>query len=181
MSQAILQVARAAEIYLLPGDFHFGGGDVRIHTVLGSCVSIAVWHPVLRIGGMSHSLLPSRCNPANHDPDGHYADEAVELLLRETAKRGTRPAEYRVRLIGGGNMFRQFFREEAFNVAGSNVEAARILLEAAGFGIHAEHVGGNGHRNIVFDLRDGRVSVRHVGSTVNHEAPIPPRTTGCCP
>ena len=162
MSQALLQTDEPTEIYLLPGDFHFGGKNTRIRTVLGSCVSITVWHPRLRIGGIGHSMLPCRGNkPGNPNLDGHYADEAVELLLREIGKRHTRPAEYQVKLFGGGNMFRQPLAEGAFNVAGRNIEAARLLLEAGGFNIHAEHVGGSGHRSIVFDLYDGKVSVKH--------------------
>lgn len=161
MNQTILQAAEAAEIYLLPGDFHFGGNNTRIRTVLGSCVSIAVWHPLLRIGGMSHSVLPNRGKPGNHNLDGHYADEAVELLLREIGKCNTRPDEYRVKLFGGGSMFRQPLSERAFDVGGSNIEAARALLDAGGFNVHAEHVGGSGHRSVIFDLGDGSVSVRH--------------------
>ncbi|MDO8812592.1 MAG: chemotaxis protein CheD [Gallionella sp.] len=161
MSQAILQTAEPIEVYLLPGDFHFGDKNTRIRTVLGSCISIAVWHPLLRIGGMSHSLLPNRGRKGNSGLDGHYADEAIELLLREIGKRNTRPAEYQVKLFGGGNMFRQALAERAFNVAGSNIEAARTLLKAGGFNIHAEHVGGSGHRSIIFDLCDGNVWVKH--------------------
>lgn len=164
MSQAILRAAEPAEIYLLPGDFHFGGDNTRIRTVLGSCVSIAVWHPLWRIGGMSHSMLPSRNkpgNPAATSLDGHYADEAIELFLREIEEHNTRPNEYRVKLFGGGNMFRQPNSGKTFNVAESNVEAARWLLEACGFNIHAEHVGGSGHRSVIFDLVDGNVLVKH--------------------
>ncbi len=159
MSQT--QIAEPVEIHLLPGDFYFGGKNTRIHTVLGSCVSIALWHPVLYIGGMCHSMLPSRGKPGSHDLDGRYADEAVELLLREIDKCHTHPAEYQVKLVGGGNMFRQSIPARAFNVAGSNVGAARALLEASGFNIHAEHVGGSGHRSVIFDLCDGSVSVKH--------------------
>ena len=155
------QVAKPAEIHLLPGDFYFGNENTHISTVLGSCVSIAVWHPQLRIGGMSHSMLPSRGRPGNHNLDGRYADEAIELLLHEIGKRHTRPAEYQVKLVGGGHMFRRSLAERAFNVAGSNIEAARALLEAGGFNVHAEHVGGSGHRSVIFDLRDGSVSVKH--------------------
>jgi chemotaxis protein CheD len=161
MSQAILQTAEPAEIYLLPGELHFGGNNTRIRTVLGSCVSITVWHPLLRIGGMSHFVLPNRRKQGNHQPDGYYADEAIELILREIGKRNTRPGEYHVKLFGGGNMFRQSITENAFNVAGNNIEAARELLEASGFNIHAEHVGGSGHRSIIFDLWDGNVWVKH--------------------
>lgn len=161
MNQAILQTAEPVEIYLLPGELHFGGNNTRIRTVLGSCVSITVWHPLLRIGGMSHSMLPSRGKPASVGLDGRYVDEAIELLLREIGKRNTRPGEYRVKLFGGGNMFQQSITENAFNVAGSNIEAVRELLEASGFNIHAEHVGGSGYRSIIFDLWDGNVWVKH--------------------
>ncbi|MBI4938043.1 MAG: chemotaxis protein CheD [Nitrosomonadales bacterium] len=162
MSQAILHTAKPIEIYLLPGDFHFGGCSTRIHTVLGSCISITVWHPLLRIGGMSHCMLPSRRIPDNPDLDGRYADEAIELLLCEIGKRNTRPDEYQVKLFGGGNMFRQAIAEKTFNVGGCNIEAARELLKARGFKcIHAEHVGGSGHRRIIFDLCNGDVWVKH--------------------
>lgn len=161
ISQDIFQTADSTEVYLLPGDFHFGDKNTRISTVLGSCVSIAVWHPLLRIGGMSHSMLPDRGRKGNSGLDGHYADEAIELFLREIGKRNTSPAEYQVKLFGGGSMFRQAISERAFNVAGSNIEAARMLLKAGGFNIHAEHVGGSGHRSIIFDLCDGNVRVKH--------------------
>ncbi len=161
MSLAILQTADPVEIYLLPGDFHFGDGNTKIHTVLGSCISITVWHPLLRIGGMSHSMLPSRGKPGDANLDGRYADEAVELLLREIGNSNTRPEEYQVKLFGGGNMFQQALAKKAFNVAGNNIEAARRLLEAGGMNIQAEHVGGCGHRRIIFDLCDGNVWVKH--------------------
>ena len=161
MSQYTLHTAEPVEIHLLPGDFYFGDENTRIHTVLGSCVSITVWHPLLHIGGMSHSMLPSRGRPGHHNLDGHYADEAVELMLREIGKRNTRPDEYQVKLFGGGNMFRQFMVGKTLNVARDNVDSARVLLEVNGFDIHAEHVGGSGHRRIIFDLSDGSVLVKH--------------------
>lgn len=154
-------VCKPVDIYLLPGDLHFGDKNTRIHTVLGSCVSIAVWHPRLHIGGMGHSMLPSRGKPGKQNLDGHYVDEAIELLLHEISKRHTHPDEYQVKLFGGGNMFRRHPTKKAFNVAESNIEAARVLLEAGGFAIHTEHVGGSGHRNIIFDLCDGSVLVKH--------------------
>ena len=42
------------DVFLQPGDIHFGGADTRIRTVLGTCVAISLWHPVRQIGGMSH-------------------------------------------------------------------------------------------------------------------------------
>ncbi|MDO8350701.1 MAG: chemotaxis protein CheD [Gallionella sp.] len=155
------QLAEPAEIYLLPGDFHFSDENTRIHTVLGSCISIALWHPLLRIGGMCHFVLPNRLKRLNHEPKGHYADEAIELMLHEISKRNTRPSDYHVKLFGGGNMFEHVPARQTLNIARDNIEAARILLKAHGFVIQAEHVGGNGHRRIIFDLHDGSVLMKH--------------------
>ena len=47
-------------VVLRPGDFYFGGGRTRISTLLGSCVSITLWHPQRHVGGMCHYLLARR-------------------------------------------------------------------------------------------------------------------------
>lgn len=161
MSQTVLQINEAVNIYLMPGGFHFGDKNTHIHTVLGSCVSVAVWHPALCIGGMCHFVLPNRRKQNNSPLDGHYADEAIQLILREIGKHNTTPPEYQVKLFGGGNMFRQSPGKSSINVAEDNIEAARVLLKASNLNIHAEHVGGDGHRRVIFDLSDGSVLVKH--------------------
>lgn len=149
------------QVYLQPGEFHFGGGNACIHTLLGSCVSITLWHPGLRIGGMCHFMLPSRDNPGMERPDGRYADESLQLFLEEISKHDTQPGEYQAKLFGGGNMFQAPEVPRAVDVGSRNIEAARRLLGQGGFLLHAEHVGGSGHRRIFFDLCDGNVWVKH--------------------
>ncbi len=161
MRQANLQTATPVEIYLQPGEFHFGGGNARIHTLLGSCVAITLWHPILHVGGMCHFLLPSRDGRPSSGLDGRYADEAMQLFMREIGKCNTRPVEYQTKLFGGGNMFPCLTRKKATEVGVHNVEAARLLLLANDLRIQREDVGGNGHRRIIFDLRDGNVWVQH--------------------
>lgn len=162
MNLPTLQLEESHGIYLLPGDFCFADDNRCLHTVLGSCIAITVWHPVLRIGCMSHSILPnSQGRPTGANSDGRYVDRAIELILHEIGERNTFPYEYQVKLFGGGNMFRPSMAEDTLNVAKSNIEAARTLLKAACFNIQTEHVGGNGYRRIIFDLCDGSVLVRY--------------------
>ena len=47
------------EIFLNPGDYAFGDEQVRMRTLLGSCVAVTFWHPKLRVGAMCHYLLPA--------------------------------------------------------------------------------------------------------------------------
>jgi chemotaxis protein CheD len=149
------------EIYLLPGEIHFGQGNTRIHTILGSCISISLWQPHTCSGGMCHFMLPNRGRPHGGTLDGRYADEAMQLLLNETRANDFHPSAFQVKLFGGGNMFQSDHPECNFDVARNNIEAARKLLGQAGFAIHAEDVGGYGHRRIIFELSSGNVWVRH--------------------
>lgn len=164
--------AHAIEIFLQPGDFYFGDKNTRIRTVLGSCVSITLWHPKLHIGGMCHYMLPFRPVTAAQ-LDGRYAEEALQLFLREIRTANTRPSEYRVRVLGGGDMFPTLIRKNRCephtnredigacrSVSCKNAAIARLLLASHGFEIEAEDLGGDGHRQVIFDIWSGHVLVR---------------------
>lgn len=149
------------EIFLQPGEFCFGNSGIRIRTVLGSCVSIVMWHRLRRIGGMCHFMLPDRRRQADGGLDGRYAVDAVLMFLHEIANAETVPAEYEVKLFGGGQMFKS-----VLDVGGHNIEAARRLLRQHGFDLHGEHLAGKGHRHVIFDVGSGQVLLRHVAETL---------------
>ncbi|MGH8583151.1 MAG: chemotaxis protein CheD [Gammaproteobacteria bacterium] len=157
------------EIFLQPGEHYFGDADTRIRTLLGSCVSLTLWHPRLRIGGMCHYLLPSRMREAGNGKDGdaggaldgRYGEEATELLLGEIRAANTAPSQYEVKLFGGGEMFPQIpSGKNGTQIPGKNVGAARSLAKRYGFKVVAEDMGGRGYRNIIFDIWSGNVWVR---------------------
>ena len=150
------------EVYLRPGDFCFGEGKLRIATLLGSCVSIILWHPLLAHGGMCHFMLPSRNQPrGNLVPDGKYADEAMELFMLELKKRHTAPAQYQVNVYGGGNMFDDR-ASSPMDIGKQNIEMAHSLLDKYGFTVAYDHLGSFGHRKIAFDVWTGEVRLIHV-------------------
>lgn len=159
----------AIDIFLQPGEFYFGDSDTRIRTLLGSCVAITMWHPKRKIGGMCHFMLPSRTVRPADVLDGRYADEAMLLFQREIRAVGTHPREYQVKLFGGGNMFKlpAHCDEKAGcnNVACRNVMAARHLLHHHGYDIVAQHVGMLGHRNVMLDIWNGDVWLRHINNS----------------
>lgn len=151
----------AYDVFLNPGDVFFGDRQTRLRTLLGSCVAITIWHRELKVGGMCHYMLPARGRGKITKLDGRYADEAILLLLKEALRQCTDPYEYEVKLFGGGNMFAGANKKNnTLNIAGRNVIAGQELLQRHGFAIAAEHLGGDGHRNIVFDIASGDVWVR---------------------
>ena len=157
------------EIFLNPGEFAAGDASCRIRTVLGSCISIALWCPALQVGAMSHCLLPSRGRVGVADVrglelrglDARYADEALHLMLHELERRNARAAACNAKIFGGGNMF-PAQKGPGVRVGRRNGEAARELLQAHGIEVVSESLFGDGHRQIAFDIATGDVWARQL-------------------
>ncbi len=153
----------ALEIFLQPGELWFGEDKTRIRTLLGSCVAITLWHPRRRIGGMCHYMLPHRPRRGlAEELDGRYADEAMQLFLREMRRARTPPWEYQAKLFGGGHMFAVSAspRRHA-DISERNVERGRHLIREHGVTLAGEDLGGLGHRHVVLDLWSGDTWLRH--------------------
>lgn len=149
-------------VVLHAGDFHFGGGRTRISTLLGSCVSITLWHPRLLIGGMCHYMMDARPRPGDTALDGRYANEAFSLFLQNFMRTGTQPHEYQAKLFGGGNMFNAEGLRKSENIRGPeigarNIECGKKFLLQYKIPLISAHVGGSGRRKLHFDLWTGDV------------------------
>lgn len=145
------------KVFLKPGEFYWGNYNNRIETVLGSCISICVWHKELRIGGMCHCLLPNKPMNKNREIDVRYADEAIKLIMDKINSCNTSPDDYHVKIFGGSSMFNNKDGSSSFNVGEQNIKAAVDLMKKNGFKIHAQNVGGEMSRKIIFDLWSGEV------------------------
>jgi len=146
------------EIFLKPGEWHWGDTDTRIRTILGSCVALTFWHPKLKIGGMCHYLLPTRKTKTPEDPaDGRYGDEALAVLVKEIEKSKTKISDYDIKLFGGANMFSDITRENSINVGEKNIRLAEEFIKEHGLKLAAKDVAGVEHRSILLDLWSGDV------------------------
>lgn len=146
------------DIYLLPGEYFVGGAQHRIRTLLGSCVSITLWHPERKIGTMSHFLLSSRNQDKSEGLNSRYGEEALELMLSELRAKGVDPKECQAKIFGGGQMF----PGSSQGIGRQNGEVALRLLRTHGIPVVSESLYGVGHRSIIFDISTGNVWSRHV-------------------
>lgn len=147
-------------IKLLPGEIYFGNGNTQIVTLLGSCVTITVWHPLKKLGGMCHYLLPER-GDSDKQVHGYYADDAVDYFVNKIHMTGAKPSDYEVKLFGGGNMFSGMgYDDRGFDVPGRNISTGKQLLKSNGFIIMSSDLGGPYYRNIRMNLWNGDVWVK---------------------
>ena len=147
------------DIFLQPGEYFVADANYQLRTMLGSCVSITLWHPPTRIGAMSHFLLPTRGRVAMdmQSLDARYGDEALMLMLADLERAGIRAAQCQAKVFGGGNMFPGHARKGGKHVGRKNGEAARELLQSHGIPIVSQSLFGIGHRQIIFDVSKGDV------------------------
>jgi chemotaxis protein CheD len=151
------------EIFLQPGELFVAPSGYQIRTILGSCVSMTLWHPASATGGMSHFLLPTRsCAVKEADWDGKYGDEALQIMLAQLRGLGIAPAQCQAKVFGGGNMFPDHIRDGVVTVGMRNGQVARELLQQHGIRLVSESLYGVGHRQIIFDVSTGDVWVHQV-------------------
>ncbi len=147
------------ELFLMPGQLHFGSAVASLKTLLGSCVALTLWHPQRRIGGMCHYLLPSRTRSAADRLDGRYGDEAMEVLLEHIRRSGTDPADYQAHLYGGADTLPEGTTLR-FNVGERNIEAGWNFVDRWGFQLQGVDVGEDVPRSVKLVLATGEVDMR---------------------
>jgi len=145
------------DIFLHPGDWYFGDRDTRIHTTLGSCIAVSLWHPKLKVGGMCHYLLPGNEEPEDA-LNARYGSDALQLMMAEVLRLNSRPEDYEAKLFGGASMFD--VGPGGSSVARRNVMAAEALMQRYNFDVVARSLGGSGYRQLVFYTDSGDVWVR---------------------
>jgi chemotaxis protein CheD len=155
--------SKLIDIFLMPGDYFVGDERYRVRTLLGSCVSITLWHPGMRIGAMSHFLLPGDSQRRIERPDdkpGMYGADAMRLLTEGMASHGVAPSQCQGKIFGGGAMFPR--NGKARDIGMQNGDYARSMLQQYGIHVVSESLFGEGHRQLIFTIRSGEVLSRQI-------------------
>jgi chemotaxis protein CheD len=149
------------EIRVKVADCGVGRDEQTLVTIgLGSCVAIALYDHVARVGGLAHTLLPDESMARDRSNPAKFAGPAIALLLAEMTRLGADVRRMRAKLVGGASMFSNLIPAGGINIGDRNVAAARQALHARGVPIVAEDVGSDYGRSVHFFLDDGRVEVR---------------------
>jgi len=130
----------------------------RLKAVVGSCIGVTIYCPKLRLGMLSHVVLPRAKDRTDYP--AKYADTAVSHMQRVLESRGAPAGKLVAKIVGGACMFGD---GAATRIGAANVRAAAAALRAAGIRIAGADVGGASGRRLSFDLATGLVTVESVG------------------
>jgi chemotaxis protein CheD len=129
---------------------------------LGSCIGLALYDAVNKIGALAHIMLPRQSEARNKANPAKFADTVIDLMLAEMEARGSIKRHITAKVFGGANMFPHVQGNLLMNVGARNAVAVKEELVKRNIAIVAEDVGGHCGRTIVFDTRSGKVSVKTV-------------------
>ena len=145
---------QSAVIKVKMAGIDFGKAPSSLETLLGSCVGIAVWDRVTKLGGLAHVVLPDS-RGATSLP-GKFADTAVVELKKQLLAKGAHPSKLTAKIAGGSTMFG---KRSDRDVGEKNHQAVLQHLRTHGIPVVAEDIGGEKGRMIRFSLEDGSVEV----------------------
>jgi chemotaxis protein CheD len=171
----VVEAQQDETLNILAGELYFGARAAQVRTLLGSCVAIALWHPIRRLGAMCHYLLPQRTHSQAVVLDGRFGNEALDLLVERLRAAGTAPREYRAGLYGGASILPPSACGQ-FDVGPRNIAMGWRLIEQHGFVLQQVDVGDHVPRSITLDLRSGEVLL-HRWQPVVDAAPLLPVPT----
>lgn len=129
---------------------------------LGSCIGIAMYDPVLKIGGLAHIMLPDSTQMRNHSNIAKFADTGIEELLRQLIRAGANKRRLAAKIAGGAKMFEDSGGSLG-NIGQRNIDSVRLNLKKEGIRLLKEDVGGSVARTLLFDPATGLGCVRSYG------------------
>lgn len=145
----------AFSVFLRPGDWLVGSGGHRVSTLLGSCVSVVMWAPGVRVGAMCHCLLPERPTHAHATlarGAGHYVDEALDWMASTLLRHGARLQDVDISVTGGA-------RCADSPIGQANAQAALAWLGTRGVRPGRCETGGRIVRKLYLNLADGDLQI----------------------
>ena len=129
---------------------------------LGSCIGIAVYDPVARVGGLLHYMLPessldsvkAQKNPCM------FADTGIPALFKSAYKLGAKKQRMKVIVAGGSQVLDQ---KGFFNIGKRNYMALKKIFFKNNVLIDHENVGGNSNRTVKLTVKDGSIWMKVSG------------------
>lgn len=126
--------------------------------VLGSCLAVAIYDPVVHVGGLLHFIMPEAALNTQKALQNPYlfADTGIPLLYRSAYKMGAVKERIICRLAGGANVLDP---NQVMNFGVRNHLAAKTVLSKNNVQIAGERVGGLAGMNLTLHLATGRAVV----------------------
>lgn len=148
-------------------DYKAAYTPAKIITIgLGSCVGIALYDGINKIGGLVHIMLPDSKQFSNISNPCKFADLAIPILLKNMQSMGAKRNAITAKIGGGACMFNFADKSLVMDIGKRNVASVREVLMKLSIPIIGEDTGGNQGRTMLLDIGLGKTYIRTVNSVM---------------
>ena len=152
-------------ITIYPGEFYTSNDNEMISTVLGSCISIALFDSEKKIGGLNHFMLAKDTSIEDDRESnrlmGKFGEYAMELLLKDVLQKGAKLENLQAKVFGGSNVFNLPAKTGA-QVGEVNIKFAFDYLKQKKIPVVTSNTGGTAPRKIFFDPISSKVYLKYI-------------------
>lgn len=129
---------------------------------LGSCIGIAIYDAVARVGGLLHFMLPdSDLDPGKAKKNPYmFGDTGIPSLFMAAYKLGAKKQRMKVIVAGGAHVLDQ---QGFFNIGKRNDMVVRKMFHKNNVIIDYRDVGGNVNRTMRLAIKNGDASIKVSG------------------
>ncbi len=129
---------------------------------LGSCVGIALYDPVAKVGGLAHIMLPDSTQARSSENPAKFADTCLPLMVAELVKNGATRSRLVAKIAGGAQMFVFANATDIMRVGERNSQTVRMVLKKLELRLVAEDCGGNYGRTVELKLENGIFRIKTI-------------------
>ena len=126
-----------------------GDSEKPLSTLLGSCVAVCLFDPLMKIGGINHFMLPEMGRSKNSDVDSLLSGSyAMEALLNALLIKGAKKIRLQAKAFGGGTIIDT--DGGSLSIGMRNANFAKEWLVREGIPLRSSDFLGPWSRKIVF-------------------------------
>jgi len=136
--------------------------DVLVTYSLSSCIGLAIYDPVAKVGGLLHYMLPESSLDGSKARKNPYmfGDTGIPLLFKEAYRLGAKKNRLKVIVVGGAQILDQ---KGFFNIGKRNHTLLRKMFWKNNVMIDYEEVGGTVNRTIRLEIESGQAWLKVSG------------------
>ncbi len=148
--------------FLYPAALFASKTSHRVSTILGSCVAVCLFDPVLQIGGINHFMLPFWNGQGLASPK--YGNIAIERLLEKMLSLGSQKKNLKAKVFGGGEVIETNISQ--FHIGERNIQIALEILDELKIPVVAKSLGGKLGRKIEYNTGTGEVKQKYIERSI---------------
>lgn len=126
---------------------------------VGSCLVITFYDRNLKLGALSHPMLPKKPLSLMNESSSKYVDSSIKEVLDILINAGIKLEQLEVKLIGANNILNS---GNYCNIANENLATAQDIMQELGINVLDKMIGGSVGQSVEFSIKTGLVTVKSI-------------------